>query len=194
MKRKIRIQTVSAWIIGITIVMASIFVMLSVRSESEFRALQRTMDEYIICEKSAKQLQEASDYLTEQVRLYAMTGETQYRDNYFEEVKVTRRREHALDSLEVYFNGTVALKSLRSALDASDQLMEREYYSMCLVAEATKSDFSMLPKELQNVEMETEDSALSYLSKMQKARNVVSDDDYERTKTEIMSAVTECLG
>lgn len=99
MKRKIRIQTVSAWIIGITIVMAAIFVMLSVRSESEFRALQRTMDEYIICEKSAKQLQEASDYLTEQVRLYAMTGETQYRDNYFEEVKVTRRREHALDSL-----------------------------------------------------------------------------------------------
>ena len=57
------------------------------------------VDEYIICEKSAKQLQEASDYLTEQVRLYAMTGETQYRDNYFEEVKVTRRREHALDSL-----------------------------------------------------------------------------------------------
>ena len=194
MKRKIRIQTVSAWIIGITIVMAVVFVMLSVHSESEFRVLQRTMDEYIICEKSAKQLQEASDYLTEQVRLYAMTGETQYRDNYFEEVKVTRRREHALDSLEVYFNGTVALKSLRSALDASDQLMEREYYSMRLVAEATKSDFSTLPKELQNVEMETEDSALSYLSKMQKARNVVSDDDYERTKTEIMSAVTECLG
>ena len=72
--------------------------------------------------------------------------------------------------------------------------MRRQYYSMRLVAEATKSDFSTLPKELQNVEMETEDSALSYLSKMQKARNVVSDDDYERTKTEIMSAVTECLG
>lgn len=193
MKRKIRIQTVSAWIIGITIVMAVVFVMLSVRSESEFQALQRMTDEYIICEKSAKQLQEASDYLTEQARLYAMTGETQYRDNYFEEVKVARRREHALDSLEVYFDGTVALKSLRSALDASDQLMEREYYSMRLVAEAAKSDFSTLPKELQNVEMETEDSVLSYLSKMQKARNVVSDDDYERTKTEIMSAVTECL-
>ena len=193
MKRKIRIQTVSAWIIGITIVMAVVFVMLSVRSESEFQALQRMTDEYIICEKSAKQLQEASDYLTEQARLYAMTGETQYRDNYFEEVKMTRRREHALDSLEVYFDGTVALKSLRSALNASNQLMEREYYSMRLVAEAAKSDFSTLPKELQNVEMETEDSVLSYLSKMQKARNVVSDDDYERTKTEIMSAVTECL-
>ena len=64
---------------------------------------------------------------------------------------------------------------------------------MRLVEEASKSDFSTLPKELQNVEMETEDSVLSYLSKMQKARNVVSDDDYERTKTEIMSAVTECL-
>ena len=49
MKRKIRIQTVSAWIIGITIVMAVVFVMLSVRSESEFQALQRMTDEYIIC-------------------------------------------------------------------------------------------------------------------------------------------------
>lgn len=193
MKRKIKIQTVSAWIMGITAVMTVIFVILSARSESEFRALQRTTDEYIICEQSAKQLQEASNYLTEQARLYAMTGETQYRDNYFEEAKVTRRREHALDSLEVYFDGTTALASLRSALDASSQLMEREYYSMRLVAEAEKEDSATWPEELLNVEMEAEDPALSYLSKMQKARNVISDDAYEKTKTEIMSDVTECL-
>ena len=193
MKRKIKIQTVSAWIVGITVVMTIVFVILSVRSECEFRALQRTTDEYIICEQSAKQLQEASNYLTEQARLYAMTGETQYRDNYFEEAKVTRRREHALDSLEVYFDGTTALESLRNALDASSQLMEQEYYSMRLVAEATKTDSSTWPEELQNVEMQAEDSALSYLSKMRKARSVISDDSYEKTKTEIMSDVTECL-
>lgn len=193
MERKIRIQTVSAWIVGITILMAAVFISLSIRSEGEFRSLQRTTDEYIICEQSAKQLQEASNYLTEQARLYAMTGEQQYRDNYFEEAKVTRRREHALDSLEVYFDGTTALDSLRSALDASEQLMEREYYSMRLVAEAEKADPDSWPEEIRAVETEAEDSALSYLSKMQKARTVISDDSYEKTKTEILSDVTECM-
>ena len=135
MKRKIRIQTVSAWIIGITIVMAAIFVMLSVRSESEFRALQRTMDEYIICEKSAKQLQEASDYLTEQVRLYAITRESKYMNLYFEEAG-THRREEALASLEQYFDGTEMFDSLEEALECSKDLMDTEYYSMRLVSDA----------------------------------------------------------
>ena len=40
--------------------------------------LQETTEKYIICESAAKQLQEGSDCLTEQVRLYAMTGQSEY--------------------------------------------------------------------------------------------------------------------
>lgn len=76
--KKIRIQRVSTWSIIVTIVLAVIFAAVSVSSEKEFQVLRQTTDEYILCQNSAKELQDGSDYLTEQVRMYAMTGKTEY--------------------------------------------------------------------------------------------------------------------
>ena len=39
----------------------------------------------ILCEKAAKDSQDGSDYLTEQVRLYAITSQKKYMDAYFTE-------------------------------------------------------------------------------------------------------------
>lgn len=77
-RKKIRIQRVSTWSIIVMIVLAVIFAAVSVSSEKEFQVLRQTTDEYILCQNSAKELQDGSDYLTEQVRMYAMTGKTEY--------------------------------------------------------------------------------------------------------------------
>lgn len=77
-RKKIRIQRVSTWSIIVTIVLAVIFAAVSVSSEKEFQVLRQTTDEYILCQNSTKELQDGSDYLTEQVRMYAMTGKTEY--------------------------------------------------------------------------------------------------------------------
>lgn len=42
--------------------------------------------------KCSEAAAERSDYLTEQVRLYAMTGQSKYMDAYFEEAE-TKQRE-----------------------------------------------------------------------------------------------------
>ena len=78
-------------------------------------------NQYIACGNAAKQLQNGSDYLTEQVRLYAMTGQSKYMDAYFEEAEnlfvfafefgfeeaeTKQSREKALDILKRYFDGT----------------------------------------------------------------------------------------
>lgn len=68
--------------------------------ENEVKRFEDATDQYIVCENAARQLQDGSDYLTEQVRLYAMTGERNYLDQYFEEADVTKRREQALESLK----------------------------------------------------------------------------------------------
>ena len=93
LKRKIWIRRVSAWGMGITIFLAILFTFVCVKGAQEFRELREATDQYIVCEKAAKQLQDGSDYLTEQVRLYAMTGDTQYREAYFQEADGTKRRE-----------------------------------------------------------------------------------------------------
>ena len=94
-----------------------------------------TTEQYIACERAAKQLQDGSDYLTEQVRLYAITRELKYMNLYFEEAG-THRWEEALASLEQYFDGTEMFDSLEEALECSKDLMDTEYYSMRLVSDA----------------------------------------------------------
>lgn len=69
MAKKIKIRKVSAWTMGITVVLAIMFAIISYKSEKEFRTLRMTTEQYIACEKAAKQLQNGSAYLTEQVRL-----------------------------------------------------------------------------------------------------------------------------
>ena len=82
--------------------MAGLFLTIAVMSSRKFSILHDTTEQYIECERAAKQLQDASDYLTEQVRLYAMSGKQVYVDRYFTEAEVTKRRDIALQTLGKY--------------------------------------------------------------------------------------------
>ena len=144
------------WIPIVGVVLAVIFAAVSVSSEKEFRVLRLTTDEYILCQNSAKELQDGSDYLTEQVRMYAMTGKTEYRDLYFEEANTTRRREKALEELKKYFADTDSFTALETALSRSQELMETEYYSMRLVAESYGKSEESLPEEIRDVQLSTD--------------------------------------
>ena len=71
----------------ITIAVGALFFVISYWTNREFRVLQTTTEQYILCEKAATNLRDGSDYLTEQVRLYVMTGQQTYLDSYFEEAE-----------------------------------------------------------------------------------------------------------
>ena len=193
MKKRIRIQKVSTWNITITIIVALLFIVVSVAGEREFGVLRNTTEQYIVCENAAKQLQDGSDYLTEQVRLYAMTGEQKYRDLYFEEANTTRRRENALEELGRYFEGSDAIAALQSALQMSQELMKSEYYSMCLVEEADGEEKAAWPEELQNVELSGEDAALADDEKRQKAQELVCSSEYQEVRDRITDSVSQCM-
>ena len=85
-------------------ILTVVFVVILHYEKNEVKRFEDATDQYIVCENAARQLQDGSDYLTEQVRLYAMTGERNYLDQYFEEADVTKRREQALESLKKYFD------------------------------------------------------------------------------------------
>ena len=150
-------------------------------------------DRYILCEKAATNLQDGSDYLTEQVRLYVMTGQQNYLDSYFEEADHTRRRENALAALETYFDGTHTFTTLETAMDLSTQLMDTEYYAMRLVLEARDTDESGWPAPIQAVTLSSDDAALSSSGKLRRAQQLVSDDDYQAVRTQISGQVSQFL-
>lgn len=193
LKRKVWIRRVSAWGMGITIFLTILFTFVCVKGAQEFRELREATDQYIVCEKAAKQLQDGSDYLTEQVRLYAMTGDTQYREAYFQEADGTKRRETALEKLRQYFDGTDTFETLQTAQNYSSELMEREYYSMKLIALANGEEETQLEEEVQETTISDEDLALTAQEQIKTTQNLVCDTEYQRMKTEIQDHVSDCM-
>lgn len=80
---RLRIRRVTAWNIGATVVVGLMFFVISFWGNREFHVLQDATERYILCERAAKNLQDGSNYLTEQVRLFAITGQQVYMDQLF---------------------------------------------------------------------------------------------------------------
>ena len=193
MNRKISIRKVSNFSIVLTIILAVIIGLLSLFAGREFDSLQQSTDQYILCENAAKQLQDASDYLAEQARLYTITRQTKYRDLYFEEVNVTQRREKAVAALEEYFDGTDLFNALEKALKSSEELSETECYAMRLIAETSFQNPSTWPDEIKNVQLSDEDNLLSNSQKLDKATRLVCNDSYQNVRDEINQDVSDCM-
>ena len=132
-------------------------------------------------------LQNASDYLTEQIRCFSITGDRAYLDNYFEEAKVTKRREHAIDALEEYDENSAALADLKEAMKESVSLMEVEYYAARMTVEAYGYDVTEFPEEIQNTELSDYDKNLSQEEMKDQAQQILFNETYRYKKEAISS-------
>ena len=191
--KKIRIQRVSIFDIVVTLMLALVFIGLSVRGTDELKQMQLATDDYIQCETLARQLQSGSDYLVERVRMYTTTGQREYMDNYFEELNTTRRRETALEYFEENYKDTDAFTLLKSAMTASQNLSYTDRYAMRLTAEATLADSAAWPAEIQSVSLHESDKTMSDADKLRKAQQLVSNDQYQNMRDDITNKISESM-
>ena len=190
----ISIRNVQVFIAVVTLLISALLLVATYRATAGFSMMQEETNSYIRLQKSAEELQKASDYLTEQVRCYSETGDLQYLNNYFTEAKETRRRDKALEELTNIMGDSKAVQSLSSAMDSSVGLMDREYYSMRLTSEAYGHDVSKLPEEIGAVKLSDKDAALDAEGKYALARSMVFDETYHNEKEDIYGNMNECLG
>lgn len=176
-----------------TVIISVLLLFATFRTKEGYQQLRSSTEDYIQWQHSAYDLQLASDYLTDQVRCFTVTGEMQYLENYFREAKVTRRRENALSSLETRLRDSSAYQKLSSAMVQSLQLMEREYYAMRLTAEANNYDLSQLPEEIQDVQLSALDATLSPGAKEELAQRMVFDSVYQEKKSGISQSMQDCM-
>lgn len=181
-------------IIAVLLFVLSILLLIATyRATSGYMLMQEETKSFIKLRESSSELREASDYLTEQVRCYAETGDLQYLNNYFTEANETRRRDKALSTLGEIIGESEAYKALSSAMDESVKLMEREYYSMKLTSIAYGHDLSELPQEIRDTELTEEDEALTNEEKDALARSMVFDEEYHDEKESIYKNMDECI-
>ena len=156
-----------------------------------FYHLTETTEQQIELRKAARELMDASDYLTEKVQRFTITADMQFLNDYFTEAFEANRREEAIQKMSEGKGNEAALADLKEAMNGSLKLMEREYYAMKLVIEA--KEIRNYQEVLESVELSKEDKALSPEEKMNLAAMMTHDDEYFVQKDHIREMMRASL-
>ena len=176
----IKITTLNMSMIVLSLIVFVLLIGGTFSLNRKYESLINNTGDYMLCEKAAGDLSNASDYLTEQVRLFTVNYDSRNMFNYFEEANSVQRREKALNSLKDNEMGTGSAESLNKALKASNDLMEREIRAMKLICAA--NGYENMPEEVKDYVLNIEDMNLSNDEKINKARTLVFDEGYESAK------------
>ena len=161
------------------------------RLSSSFRRVTETSEQQIELRKAARELMDASDYLTEKVQRFTVTADMRFVQEYFDEAFIAHHREEAISRMSTGTASEEALKVLKDAMKESLALMNTEYYAMKLVIEA--KGYTDYPELLQSIELSDSDKALSPQEKMRLATEMVLNDEYYNHKYLIRENMTISL-
>lgn len=193
MGRGIGLRSLNWIFIAVIVFIAAILIYISVRTNYAYTDVKEANDLYVVCQKSASDMKLGSDYLTDQVRLFVITGDREYMDNYFEEANTIKRRDKALETIKKEFGDTKAYTFLSEAMENSVNLMDIEYRAMKLMTEGSHVNPIGVPEEVTRYELSEKDLALSDDAKKEKARDILFDYNYKKYKTTINYNVDSSL-
>lgn len=131
-------------------------------------------------------LADASDYLTDEARKYAVTHEDKHMYNYWGEVEMTRTRDHVMDQLQEWNSPHDERALLAEAKYHSDALVETERRSMRLIQEAEGVPENYMPPAVAAKPLSAADEALDASAKSELAISLMFDKQYDYSKERIM--------
>lgn len=176
----ISIKVVHAAMLVLGLLLILLLIFSSYKNTNVFTRLNKETGNYIVRQKAAHDLMEASDYLTEMTQRFTLEGDTQYLDKYFEEAFGNQRREAAITSMAENEAEQTLVNQIQEALNESNKLMYREYYAMKLVIDA--KEIKTYPDKLRGVELKPEDMNLNTEEKMDLAQKMVMGTEYYAQK------------
>ncbi len=191
---KMRLRGIIIFIMSIIVLLCIIMTVNTVRMNSYANQSIELSKAHMQYNDIASKLTLGSDILTEQVRLFAETGKTKYIYEYFEEAKVLKHRDKAIKELKEILPTGKEKHMIEKSMEESNKLMEREFYSMKLAAYGYGLPPNDIPfKEVTDVELTEEDTALSPEEAKLKAREMLFDEIYLESKRKIKSGASDFL-
>jgi len=186
-KNGLSLRAIHIWLVITMVIWSGTVVIASYRLTNTFYRLSDAERQHSDLIEAAHQLTDASDYLTECVQRFTISGDLKFLDEYFTEAFESNRREEAISIMERNESTGSALEELKEAMDESVSLMDLEYYAMKLVIEA--KGYTDYPDVLKEVVLSEEDMALSPDEKIRRATELVLNDDYYDRKDSIRESM-----
>ncbi|MBO5520698.1 MAG: diguanylate cyclase, partial [Eubacterium sp.] len=190
----IQLKTASVFFVILALIAAVALMLTDVAVTRGYQRMEEASDQYISAQMAAADMEAGSDYLTDRVRSFVVTGEIQYLRDFFEEVETTRRRDNAVEKLAGLLGGQDIgpLDNLNTALALSNKLIGTEDKAMRLVIEAGEYDLSEIPDEIMEIELTEQEQELSPSELKEKAQGLVFDNNYMHYKDRIRENVGLC--
>ena len=193
-----RIQSLSLWLVAFTLIISVLIGIGIVQVMEDYYELAQRTREYVFAQEDARDLLFGSNYLTDQARLYAVTKDHVYAEAYFTEVHETRRRDLALEALEVHLRerNEDALNTSKEAMELSNALMVLEIHSMKLAALSAGEDMGSLAREIQDYQLTEEELSWTAQQQADASMELVFGEEYRAMKGQIeakMSDVTRSV-
>ena len=189
----VSIRRLLVYMIAFMLLVSVLLLIATGKISKVYSNLSDSLESHKQWQQDAINLQTGSDYLTEQIRCFVVTGERTFLDNYLEEATVTKRRDHAVKDVKRLTGESEAYASLINAMAESVDLMEREYYAMRLAISGYGLDPAEFPQEVQDIELTAEDRACSPEQQRETARLLVCDEVYQSKKQLITDGIQACL-
>ena len=187
----VSLRTIHLWLIIGAVIISGLMILFTFQLSASFQALTTASEQQVKLAQAARELMDASDYLTERVQRFTVQGDMRFLEEYFAEAFESKRREEAIDRMSEGSGNETALQSLQTAMNYSLELMDQEYYAMRLVIEA--KGYTDYPEVLQSVKLSAEDQSLAPEEKMRRATELVLNDDYYALKDQIRANMKACL-
>lgn len=165
----------------------------TLRVAQDYNETVQATENYIAWEKSAHQIHVASDYLTEEARLYTQTLNIEHALNYLDELFASKSREKALEFISSRDIKPEFRANLEKAIEYSNALTHKEIYAIRLVADGLGQDMAAMPGVVQTTNLSSADQKLSPEDKFKRARDLMFNSDYAKAKKKIVDALSRFL-
>src|SRR5690606_37344989 len=153
---------------------ATLFNGAAIQREREATALQAEFKQLGL------DLAAASDLLTRDVRLYAVSTDPAHLDAYWREIDVTKTRDRIVNRLRELGAPEEELDLVALAKANSDALVDTETRAMRLTLEATGKSEAEMPAAVASYRLRAEDAALDPEAKLALARRILFDETYTK--------------
>lgn len=183
--QSVRVRTLVWLILGVSLVLSAALIFIASRFFRTYDGLKEATDSYFTCQQAMSRLQDGSNYLTDQVRAYAVTGDRECMEDYFREANMTRRRDKALFTLQENISDDSLLIFAHEAMQTSNDLMLTEYYIMRLRALGDGIPDEDQPEEIRQVLLRPEDLNLSEAELRERAANLAFGVEYKAYRQRI---------
>ncbi|EDN68812.1 conserved hypothetical protein, secreted [Beggiatoa sp. PS] len=150
--------------------------------DQTIQTYHQTVEQQAELKQQGIELATTVNYLIEEARKFAMTGNLKHHQNYWQESEVTQTADKVLTHLKALNIPSEEFNLLKLAKQNSDTLVAIEMRSMRLVSEAQNIPKSLIHPIIIDWPLNPEDIALSAEEKMKVAREILFDAQYEESK------------